>query len=293
MVHAVLMRGVNDHEAAGLLRFCLDRGYELRFIEQMPLDAQHGWRRTDMITASEILARLSDGFSLTPDDPRGRGSAPAEMFLVRRRPRPRRRDRLGHPTVLRIMRPGPADRGPAGPQPPVRHDRDRPAHPAPPSVEAYCVRSQCRSWPPPGEARTCPATCGHKARWPDAITTPGPSAYDLAPQFAPQRHWTPDGGRPQAWPKEPVREAMAEIFRPTGTVPLPSGNDTPALIWDLIYGLNARPSPCTGRGPRIGRRKNPPDLRSPLTESNRRPSPYHGPPEGRCKRRRSSEQAER
>ena len=82
MVHAVLMRGVNDHEAAGLLRFCLDRGYELRFIEQMPLDAQHGWRRTDMITASEILARLSDGFSLTPDDPRGRGSAPAEMFLV-------------------------------------------------------------------------------------------------------------------------------------------------------------------------------------------------------------------
>ena len=81
-VNAVLMRGVNDHEAAGLLRFCLDRGYQLRFIEQMPLDAQHGWRRTDMVTADEILARLSDRFSLTPDDPDGRGSAPAEMFLV-------------------------------------------------------------------------------------------------------------------------------------------------------------------------------------------------------------------
>ena len=27
------MRGVNDHEAPGLLRFCLDRGYQLRFIE--------------------------------------------------------------------------------------------------------------------------------------------------------------------------------------------------------------------------------------------------------------------
>jgi GTP 3',8-cyclase len=50
-VNAVLMRGVNDHEAPGLLRFCLDRGYQLRFIEQMPLDAQHGWRRTDMVTA--------------------------------------------------------------------------------------------------------------------------------------------------------------------------------------------------------------------------------------------------
>jgi cyclic pyranopterin phosphate synthase len=81
-VNAVLMRGVNDHEAPGLLRFCLDRGYQLRFIEQMPLDAQHGWRRTDMVTADEILARLSDRFSLTPDDPAARGSAPAEMFLV-------------------------------------------------------------------------------------------------------------------------------------------------------------------------------------------------------------------
>ena len=81
-VNAVLMRGVNDHEAVPLLRFCLDRGYQLRFIEQMPLDAQHGWRRTDMITADEILAALSARFSLTPADPVGRGSAPAETFLV-------------------------------------------------------------------------------------------------------------------------------------------------------------------------------------------------------------------
>jgi cyclic pyranopterin phosphate synthase len=81
-VNAVLMRGVNDHEAPGLLRFCLDRGYQLRFIEQVPLDAQHGWRRTDMVTADEILARLAAGFTLTPDDPGSRGSAPAETFLV-------------------------------------------------------------------------------------------------------------------------------------------------------------------------------------------------------------------
>ena len=81
-VNAVLMRGVNDHEAPGLLRFCLDRGYQLRFIEQMPLDAQHGWRRTDMVSAGGILARLSDRFSLTPDAPDSRGTAPAETFLV-------------------------------------------------------------------------------------------------------------------------------------------------------------------------------------------------------------------
>ncbi len=81
-VNAVLMRGVNEHEAVPLLRFCLERGYELRFIEQMPLDAQHGWRRENMITADEILAALSAEFSLAPGDSRDRGSAPAETFLV-------------------------------------------------------------------------------------------------------------------------------------------------------------------------------------------------------------------
>src|SRR5580698_10311032 len=81
-VNAVLMRDLNDDEAPGLLRFCLERGYQLRFIEQMPLDAQHGWRREDMVTADEILRDLSAAFSLTPDDPDARGSAPAEAFLV-------------------------------------------------------------------------------------------------------------------------------------------------------------------------------------------------------------------
>jgi len=81
-VNSVLMRGINDHEAAALLRFCLAQGYQLRFIEQMPLDAQHGWRREEMLTADEILASLSREFELTPDDPAERGSAPAETFLV-------------------------------------------------------------------------------------------------------------------------------------------------------------------------------------------------------------------
>jgi GTP 3',8-cyclase len=81
-VNAVLMRGINDHEAVPLLRFCLERGYQLRFIEQMPLDAQHGWRRAEMVTADEILAALSAEFALMPDDPAERGSAPAEAYLV-------------------------------------------------------------------------------------------------------------------------------------------------------------------------------------------------------------------
>ena len=81
-VNAVLMRDLNDDEAAPLLRFCLEAGYELRFIEQMPLDAQHGWKRAEMVTAEEILTALGREFTLTPDDPGQRGSAPAEAFLV-------------------------------------------------------------------------------------------------------------------------------------------------------------------------------------------------------------------
>ena len=79
-VNAVLMRGVNDDEALDLLDFCLDHGYELRFIEQMPLDAQHGWDRKLMVTADEIMAKLTTVHTLTPVA--GRGSAPAETFLV-------------------------------------------------------------------------------------------------------------------------------------------------------------------------------------------------------------------
>ena len=81
-VNTVLMRGVNDHEAPALLAFCLARGYQLRFIEQMPLDAQHDWERSQMVTADEILATLSRDYTLTPDDPAARGAAPAETFLV-------------------------------------------------------------------------------------------------------------------------------------------------------------------------------------------------------------------
>ncbi|MER5457384.1 GTP 3',8-cyclase MoaA [Micromonospora sp. NPDC002389] len=80
-VNAVLMRGVNDDEAPALLRFALDHGYELRFIEQMPLDAQHGWDRAAMVTAEEILTTLRSAYALSPD-PAARGTAPAETWLV-------------------------------------------------------------------------------------------------------------------------------------------------------------------------------------------------------------------
>jgi molybdenum cofactor biosynthesis protein A len=80
-INSVLMRGVNEDEAPALLRFALDHDYQLRIIEQMPLDAQHGWARDTMVTAEEILASLRTVFDLSPD-PTERGAAPAETWLV-------------------------------------------------------------------------------------------------------------------------------------------------------------------------------------------------------------------
>jgi cyclic pyranopterin phosphate synthase len=81
-VNTVLLRGVNDDEAADLLRWALAEGYQLRFIEQMPLDAQHGWTREAMVTADEVLARLQGAYELAPVSDPDRGAAPAETWQV-------------------------------------------------------------------------------------------------------------------------------------------------------------------------------------------------------------------
>ncbi len=80
-VNTVLLRGVNESGAADLLTWALEHGHELRFIEQMPLDAQHGWDRSAMVTAAEIRGLLSKRFDLTPDT-RPRNGAPAQRWLV-------------------------------------------------------------------------------------------------------------------------------------------------------------------------------------------------------------------
>jgi cyclic pyranopterin phosphate synthase len=80
-INSVLMRGENLDEGPALLTWALEHGYRLRFIEHMPLDADHIWSRTDMVTADDIQSLLSDHFTLVPHGGE-RGSAPAEEFDV-------------------------------------------------------------------------------------------------------------------------------------------------------------------------------------------------------------------
>lgn len=80
-INAVLTPEQYKEDAVALLQFSLDHGYELRIIEQMPLDAGHNWNRDQMVTADEVHAALSREFSLSAD-PAPRGSAPAQRWLV-------------------------------------------------------------------------------------------------------------------------------------------------------------------------------------------------------------------
>ncbi|MBY0442899.1 MAG: GTP 3',8-cyclase MoaA [Mycobacteriaceae bacterium] len=80
-VNAVLDPGTGREDIVELLRFCLQHGYQLRVIEQMPLDAEHRWRPGATVTADDMLTALRPHFLLKPD-PAPRGSAPAELWLV-------------------------------------------------------------------------------------------------------------------------------------------------------------------------------------------------------------------
>ena len=78
-VNAVLMKDFNEDEVVPLARWARENGYQLRFIEWMPLDFGHTWERWKLVPADEILDRLNAVFPLEParvSDP----SAPAALY---------------------------------------------------------------------------------------------------------------------------------------------------------------------------------------------------------------------
>lgn len=79
-LNAVMMRETLA-DAPQLLAWALEHGAQLRFIEQMPLDADHTWAREHMVTAAELIAVLGGHFALTSAG-RGDPADPAEEWLV-------------------------------------------------------------------------------------------------------------------------------------------------------------------------------------------------------------------
>jgi GTP 3',8-cyclase len=65
-VNAVLVRGFNDDEVEAFAGFARDRDLIMRFIEFMPLDQDHAWRRDMVVTGREVLDRIRALWPLVP-----------------------------------------------------------------------------------------------------------------------------------------------------------------------------------------------------------------------------------
>lgn len=79
-INTVAMRDVNEDEIVPLVEYAMGIGAQLRFIEQMPLDAGHTWDRGHMVPGAEILERLQERFRLEPVG--DRGSSPADTWTL-------------------------------------------------------------------------------------------------------------------------------------------------------------------------------------------------------------------
>jgi cyclic pyranopterin phosphate synthase len=77
-VNAVAMRGFTEDEVLPFARFAREHPYEVRFIEFMPLDADHAWDRDRVLSGAEIRARIEEVWALEPE-PRER-SATARVY---------------------------------------------------------------------------------------------------------------------------------------------------------------------------------------------------------------------
>jgi cyclic pyranopterin phosphate synthase len=66
-VNAVAMRGFTEHEVIPFAQFAREHPYEVRFIEFMPLDADHAWSPDDVLSGEEVRAAIHAVFPLEPE----------------------------------------------------------------------------------------------------------------------------------------------------------------------------------------------------------------------------------
>ncbi len=79
-LNCVVIRGTNDDEVVEFARFSRDTGFEVRFIEFMPLDADEAWTREAVVPSREVLARID---AVYPLEPVRHGPEPATMWRFR------------------------------------------------------------------------------------------------------------------------------------------------------------------------------------------------------------------
>jgi len=81
-LNAVLLRGENEEEALDLVRFGRESGFEVRFIECMPLENDRSWDLARVVSGASVLRSIAELWPVVPD-PAGDPHAPASRFLFR------------------------------------------------------------------------------------------------------------------------------------------------------------------------------------------------------------------
>jgi cyclic pyranopterin phosphate synthase len=72
-INAVAVRGFSEDEVLDFVQFARKKGYVMRWIEFMPLDADQIWRKEDILTGGEILSIIETKYGplvpITSGDP--------------------------------------------------------------------------------------------------------------------------------------------------------------------------------------------------------------------------------
>jgi cyclic pyranopterin phosphate synthase len=76
-LNCVVIAGTNDDEVVEFARLARETGYDIRFIEYMPLDADHAWERAKVVPSRTIHEAIDDVYPLVG---RMRGAEPATTF---------------------------------------------------------------------------------------------------------------------------------------------------------------------------------------------------------------------
>jgi GTP 3',8-cyclase len=64
-INCVVIGGTNDGEVVDFARWSRETGHVVRFIEYMPLDAQHAWERAKVVPSARILDAIHEVYPLT------------------------------------------------------------------------------------------------------------------------------------------------------------------------------------------------------------------------------------
>jgi cyclic pyranopterin phosphate synthase len=79
-VNAVAMRGFTEDEVLPFARFAREHPYEVRFIEFMPLDADHAWTPDSVLAGAEVRAIIEEHFPLEAEPREAHSTARVYRF---------------------------------------------------------------------------------------------------------------------------------------------------------------------------------------------------------------------